>query len=313
MKITRDNYEIYFIDYLDGTLPPELIDELKAFLLVNRDLEDQLQSVENCRLPIPSEHFPDKESLKKDIVHECPDYYAIAAAENTLTENDRKTLRMRKDTAVFQALTQTYRKLKLRPDLSIQFEQKARLYRKNTRQLFFRTAGIAAGLLLLLGIGIPLLQNRQHTPAPSYSFVLLQPEDVNFPAMPPVAPAQESGRKTAASLHSKQSPIVEQVKTESKTNLPDRQISSLPVIPPVFARVENDLPENPIELASKHPSTDEIFLTSNARVWKESGEGFLADNIIGSAYATGKNLAEKIKEKIAEKRSNKSIPEYVIE
>ena len=131
--------------------------------------------------------------------------------------------------------------------------------------------------------------------------------------MPPVAPAQESGRKTAASLHSKQSPIVEQVKTESKTNLPDRQISSLPVIPPVFARVENDLPENPIELASKHPSTDEIFLTPNARVWKESGEGFLADNIIGSAYATGKNLAEKIKEKIAEKRSNKSIPEYVIE
>lgn len=67
MKITRDNYEIYFIDYLDGTLPPELIDELKAFLLVNRDLEDQLQSVENCRLPIPSEHFPDKESLKKTL------------------------------------------------------------------------------------------------------------------------------------------------------------------------------------------------------------------------------------------------------
>lgn len=118
--------------------------ELKAFLLVNRDLEDQLQSVENCRLPIPLEHFPDKESLKKDIVHECPDYYAIAAAENTLTENDRKTLKMRKDTAVFQALTQTYRKLKLRPDLSIQFEQKARLYRKNTRQLFFR---IQQGLL----------------------------------------------------------------------------------------------------------------------------------------------------------------------
>lgn len=312
MKITRDNYEIYFIDYLDGTLPPELIDELKAFLLVNRDLEDQLQSVENCRLPIPSEHFPDKESLKKDIVHECPDYYAIAAAENTLTENDRKTLRMRKDTAVFQALTQTYRKLKLRPDLSIQFEQKARLYRKNTRQLFFRTAGIAAGFLLLLGIGIPLLQNRQHT-APSYSFVLLQPKEVSFPAEPSVAPAQESGRQTAAPLHSGQSSIVEQVKTENKTNLPDKQITSLPVMPPVFARVENDLPENPIELASKHPSTDEIFLTPNARIWKESGESILADNIIGSAYTTGKNLAEKIKEKIAEKRSNKSIPEYVIE
>ena len=64
MKITRDNYEIFFIDYLDGTLPPELIGELEAFLLVNRDLEEQLQTVEHCRLSVTPEHFSDKESLK---------------------------------------------------------------------------------------------------------------------------------------------------------------------------------------------------------------------------------------------------------
>lgn len=314
MKITRDNYEIFFIDYLDGTLPPELIGELEAFLLVNRDLEEQLQAVEHCRLSVTPEHFSDKESLKKDTIHECPDYYAIATAENALSENDRKVLGKRIDSEVFQTLTQIYRTLKLRPDLNIHFEKKACLYRKSPRRILFRTISVAAGLLLLAGIGISLLQTGSHssTVTPSYSFALPQPEEVILPAEPLIAPVKAADRLVAVPSR-RQSQPVKQIPAESKTNVPERQLSAFPVASPVFAKVENDLPENPLELIARHPSADELLLTTNARIWKQSGEGILENNIIGSAYHSGKNLAGKIKEKITEMRSNKSIPEYVIE
>ena len=315
MKITRDNYEIFFIDYLDGTLPPELTGELEAFLLVNRDLEEQLEAVEHCRLPVTPEHFSDKESLKKDIVHECPDYYAIATAENALSGNDRKVLGKRIDSEVFQTLTQTYRTLKLRPDLNIHFEKKASLYRQSPRRVLFRTISVAAGLLLLAGIGISLLQTGSHPSAvtPSYSFVLPQPEEVILPAEPLIAPMKATAQKLAAIPSRRQSQPVKQSPAKNETNVSVRQLSAFPVVSPVFAKVENDLPENPLELIARHPSADEILLTTNAREWKQSGEGILENNIIGSAYHSGKNLAGKIKEKITEMRSNKSIPEYVIE
>ena len=315
MKITRDNYEIYFIDYLDGTLPPELVDELKAFLLVNRDLEEQLQAVEDCQLPEFTGHFPDKASLKKELCHECRDYYAIAAAENVLSSNDRKVLGRRIDSPIFQSLVQTYRTLKLQPDLNIRFEKKTRLYRKNFRQILrYRTVGIAAGLLLLVGVGISLLQTREHQSSglPSYAFVLLQPQEVTLPAEPAIAPVKPTGQ-VAVSQFRPQSRIPEQAKPVKKPDLPTGELSPFPITTPVFAQVENDLPENPLELIAKHPGSEEIYLTVNAREWKQSGEGFFSNTIISSAYSTGKNLTEKIKEKITEIRSNKSIPEYVIE
>lgn len=315
MKITRDNYEIYFIDYLDGTLPPELIGELKAFLLVNRDLEEQLRGVANNRLPIPSETFSDKASLKKDSVHECPDYYAIATAENTLTANDRKVLGKRIDSEVFQTLVQTYRNLKLRPDQNIRYGKKARLFRKSPVRLWIRTAGVAAGLLLLASIGISLLQTGRHKAAdvPSYSFILLQPEEITLSDTLLPVPEQPDARQLAAKRPLRQTRADRPIKPRKKPDLPEELFSPVPTLTPVFAKVENNLPETHPELLVYPPVTDEIFLTADARVWKQSGEGFLSDNIIGSAYFTGKNLAGKIKEKITEIRSNKSVTEYVIE
>ena len=40
--ITRENYEIYFIDYMDGNLSERERAEVEAFLLVHPDLQEQL-------------------------------------------------------------------------------------------------------------------------------------------------------------------------------------------------------------------------------------------------------------------------------
>ena len=43
MKITRQNYEAYFIDYLEGNLDEQLVDVFIDFLQQNPDLKEELE------------------------------------------------------------------------------------------------------------------------------------------------------------------------------------------------------------------------------------------------------------------------------
>ena len=69
MKIDRKNYELYFIDYLEGNLSPLQERELMVFLEGNPDLKEELQIVKQTRITPPSEIiFPGAENLKKDYI-----------------------------------------------------------------------------------------------------------------------------------------------------------------------------------------------------------------------------------------------------
>lgn len=314
MKITRDNYEIYFIDYLDGSLSPDAVRELKAFLLVNRDLEELLEDTEECRLPLSTEQFSQKESLKKTACHECPDYYAIAAAENELTPVDKAVLGKRLFSPVFLSLTRTYKSLKLIPDMNIRFEQKRRLYRKDRRKvLLYRTAGIAAGLLILFGIGFSFLHTNVSPATQLQNHELTKQIAVSStPAIPspetPVQKAKPTPEKHITHTHTVKSTPPKTEKRQPLDQLPPIGIISVPI-----AAVESDEPALPLELMRSSAVSTEIFLTGNAQSWKQSGTSILSDNIVTSAISTGKNLTEIIKERIAERRSNKSAILYVIQ
>jgi hypothetical protein len=43
MKITRDNYEEHFLDYLEGNLDENLVDDFIDFLRQNPDLKAELE------------------------------------------------------------------------------------------------------------------------------------------------------------------------------------------------------------------------------------------------------------------------------
>ena len=80
MNINRNNYEKYFIDYLEGTLSKDDIHDLRVFLLFNQDLAELLDDIAKIKLTAPSVRYTRKENLKKDELHACKDYYAIAIA-----------------------------------------------------------------------------------------------------------------------------------------------------------------------------------------------------------------------------------------
>ena len=52
MNINRNNYEKYFIDYLEGTLSKDDIHDLRVFLLFNQDLAELLDDIAKIKLTV---------------------------------------------------------------------------------------------------------------------------------------------------------------------------------------------------------------------------------------------------------------------
>lgn len=91
MKISRNNYEEYFLDYIEGSLDDSQIRELRIFLADNPDLEKELKEYKLISLIPDKLAFTEKELLKKnrdESLNEINEtnfsYYSIAKIENDL-------------------------------------------------------------------------------------------------------------------------------------------------------------------------------------------------------------------------------------
>ena len=85
--ITRENYEIYFIDYLEGILSSEEVAMVNNFLTVNPDLKEELEIIQGESVQLKSEGSSvDFTFLKKyaTITEENEDEFFIGAIENEL-------------------------------------------------------------------------------------------------------------------------------------------------------------------------------------------------------------------------------------
>lgn len=63
MMITRDNYEVFFIDYIDGTLSVEMRKQVEAFLVAHPDLAAELDGLSDVHFTIPNNHSVEKLDL----------------------------------------------------------------------------------------------------------------------------------------------------------------------------------------------------------------------------------------------------------
>jgi hypothetical protein len=92
--ITRDNYEIYVIDYLDGNLSVEDQKSLMDFLSRNIDLKEEFELMKDFQMPESNAVFEDKASLKKELKDQPIDdsnidEWCIASIENDLSKDDQ--------------------------------------------------------------------------------------------------------------------------------------------------------------------------------------------------------------------------------
>ena len=156
MKINRSNYEIYFLDYLDGNLPDDQVDDFLDFLKNNPDLHEELKAVSEVKLSPDETVFQQKEILLKDSMSGVSDfdYRAVAYLEGDLESDDEKAFldSIRKDKSLEKQFD-LFLKTKFQPDNQIICPQKEELYRKSGVKLLFSWTGrVAAGLVLLIGL-----------------------------------------------------------------------------------------------------------------------------------------------------------------
>lgn len=163
MRINRNNYETYFIDYLDDNLNPSEISELKVFLKENPDLKEELELFENITL-IPEETtLLEKESLKKSNLDyllknfNSFDEICIAKIEGYLTiEENKKFLGFLAQNPDKEREFDLYKKTILIPDESITYSLKASLKRfsigESRRRIIRYLIPAAAAAVLIFGI-----------------------------------------------------------------------------------------------------------------------------------------------------------------
>ena len=134
MKINRNNYEAYFLDYIEGKLGKQDIAELMHFISAHPDLKEELESFENINLVPETNKFSEKSSLKKSslsvlkINEENFDEYCIAKLEGDLGETEIIAFNTYIDSNPSRKDDfKLYEKLQLKADKSIMFSEKDNL------------------------------------------------------------------------------------------------------------------------------------------------------------------------------------------
>lgn len=163
MKITRENYEAWLLDYMEGNLTEDQRAELLVFLSKHPDLEADFE-VEGAGVLAPyraDAQLPDRSVLRVDEGFASQDEWLAAVAEGDVTGQLADAARA--DAVLSVKLTQ-FEKLRLQPDAAIAYAGKAALRRGAVvRPLYatvLRVVAAAAVFIVLFG-GAWLLLNQR--------------------------------------------------------------------------------------------------------------------------------------------------------
>ena len=208
MKISRDNYEEFFLSYLDGRLTDAEILAMEEFLLLNPDLRRELEGLEDAVLVPRDVHYPFREILRKTdlslpVVDENFDDFCAAWIEGDLTavQIDGLELYLRQNPAK-KADRDLYARIRLSPDRSLMFPGKQKL-RKSPfliyRHEIIAGLAVAAGIALLAGAWFGFMEHRINTMTQIQAFRQDQTPGVDTAGMEHPSPAvtAEPGNKPA--------------------------------------------------------------------------------------------------------------------
>jgi hypothetical protein len=159
MKVSRNNYEVWMIDYFDGKLNAVETEALLAFLDINPDLKEEFELFDPSPLELEDIQFSNKHSLKKtevvavDQINERNyEEYFIAFYENDLSETQIYGLnKFRLKNPYLEKEFLLHQNLFATADQSITFNNKTSLKRKPRIAAYWWSGAVAAAVVLLFG------------------------------------------------------------------------------------------------------------------------------------------------------------------
>ena len=156
MKINRNNFEPFFVDYLEGNLDENLVDDFIEFLQQNPDLKEELSFFEPVMISPENLSFNNKKILykKKFDAEETFNHAAIARLEGDISplekaefENYLSTHPKKKNEAAL------FTKTKLLPDFTVGYRLKNKLRRQSAgKMILLWTSRVAAVFMIALAI-----------------------------------------------------------------------------------------------------------------------------------------------------------------
>jgi len=160
MKIDRNNYEPFLIDYLEGKLGADDCEMVRIFLMENPDIAEEFESIFSAEIPAEPVIFEGKDALKKKAEELLPETYSgmdeflVAKLEGDLSMEENalsdKILNISEEAATeYQFLLNT----RISPDKKLYYPDKSSLKRSVfpflTQRQFRMTLSWSAAAMLI--------------------------------------------------------------------------------------------------------------------------------------------------------------------
>jgi hypothetical protein len=183
MEINRLNYEIYFLDYLEGNLPGHLVREFELFLQMNPDLKDELALMESeVMVGLPEEEilFDAKDLLKKKVSvysdhNDLFETHCIAAMEGDLSIAEQAAFdQYLSENPEKLTILASFAKTRLIPDHAVRYPEKSRIKRMGiipVTQYQSRYVWSVAATFLILFLSYLFFENAGNHVTPELAFV----------------------------------------------------------------------------------------------------------------------------------------------
>jgi hypothetical protein len=310
MKITRANYESFFMDYIEGNLHESMIDQFLDFLNQNPDLKEELHLFEEVSLPKEHVVFQEKQQLHKSTLDENRrlENTVVAYMEGDLDASENKAFETY--LAAHPELKKEYdlfAKTRLMPDSRIIYPEKRNLYRKSGATIVMNWVARAAAVIVLIwGINSVIqMQNTQEPGKRNQEVAEVSPQTVSTDKK---ADSEKIDQKTTVPAKNKPErakDIQEQTKVEPKETLPidlnpkGRDLTALAQITPIVPQLDQEPVEAQLAFSrevnvmkineTKNVMSVEEFLASRAK--KVGKEGLFSAQRIARL---GLNLASEI-------------------
>jgi len=271
-KISRNNYESAFLDYLEGKLNQTEIAVLYDFFSQNADLKNELDNFMALELTANELSMPQKHKLHKQntelltsqelfderaisLIEKDASEVEIADFQQFINKNPKKELD-------FERLKNTV----LTADSSIRFPEKGKLKKGKLRLLTFRNIAAAASLLLLFALSQLFTQKMPQARKLAFTQVKMQmPAKAVFIAE---STTQQSDNQQINKIKLKQASVKKEKKIAKRLNAPEK-LNGQSTALLAFSEPVNEMVDNYFEIPVNEQVTMLAEANSNRKTEKK--------------------------------------------
>ena len=265
MTITRNNYESYFLLYIDNELDAAGRIDVEDFVRMNPDLRMELDALQQTIFPAEAIAFPGKENLlRKEVPAELEEKILLMIDDELHVSEVRFLQQTIRSTPALQQEYESLSLAKLDNSEIIPFPDKTILYKHSQPSvilLYFRRFAVAAMIAGIL-FGVYILMNSDNSNEPVAVTVhspLKQPSNLT-PAVPVVTiPANQNTESASVNTIASSKEIKQQVKnTTIEKELPVLAKSLVSPENENNQEINNNTSNKPVELAVHNKSDKDV-------------------------------------------------------